>query len=144
MNRRIPFWLREWFKMLLQYLGAGLASIPAGILYALLLTYGVKQGLALGVSVVIGLCMAYFAWEVIGRRIPLERALTEVPLQIAKSVFVQPSLMIGSQDLKEIITGSNPREQEGYSDLVRQMFGGESSRHSSSRQAISHAFGGGR
>jgi len=72
MARRIPYWLRELLKVWAQYLGVGAASIPAGVIYALLLQWNMAQNIALLIAVPIGVIFAYFAWNAIDKAINLK------------------------------------------------------------------------
>lgn len=75
MATRTPFWLREMLKVWMQYLAAGLAFIPAGILCVVLLNKGLTRNVALVVSVAIGLVLAYFAWKLVDNRLVLHPPL---------------------------------------------------------------------
>jgi hypothetical protein len=61
--------LRETLKIWFQYLGVGIASIPAGVLYVLLLRSKVSQNLAIAVCAVTGLLLVFFSWRVIDKRL---------------------------------------------------------------------------
>jgi hypothetical protein len=77
---RIPLWRSEIFKLWIQYMAAGVAAIPAGVLYALLLQHSVPQKQAFSPSICVGVVLGLAAWIYVGRRLrrPTLRRVVEV------------------------------------------------------------------
>lgn len=75
MARRIPFWLRNVFKLYLQYLLSGLAAIPAGLLTYALVRAGITEAVALLASAAIGLVVAASVWQWLDKRLLIEHLL---------------------------------------------------------------------
>jgi hypothetical protein len=65
---RVPSWLRELLKRFIQYLAVPLASIPAGIVYLVLLRI-MAQPAALAITLPLGVALAYCAWAFLDKRI---------------------------------------------------------------------------
>jgi hypothetical protein len=77
----MPFWLRDPLRRFVQYLGVFVASLPAGILYLLLV--GVAGNVvALITTLPLALLCAYFAWSFIGKYPFLAPIVQPVLLQV--------------------------------------------------------------
>lgn len=63
MDRHLPSWLRETFRIWSQYLAIVLAAIPAAILAALLIARGLSEQTAMIVCVPVALSMAFVGWQ---------------------------------------------------------------------------------
>ena len=74
---RIPYWLHRRLKLLLQYLGVFLASLPLGGLFLVLLKAGFTERGALVIIVPLGLIVAHFAWRIVDKRIVLILSVRE-------------------------------------------------------------------
>lgn len=59
--------LSETLKIWVQWLGAGCATIPAGILLGIMLNHGVTASHARIIAVAIGLVLGFAFWDLIGR-----------------------------------------------------------------------------
>lgn len=90
-------------KIWIQYLGVAVSAIPAGLVYYLALTSGVRESLALCGSLVIGLGLSYFVWTIIANY-PLVRkdrpkgSSNQVPMYVVLDtmylVSIPPGRMI--------------------------------------------------
>jgi hypothetical protein len=65
MDRHLPSWLRETFRIWGQYLAIVLAAIPAAILGALLIARGFSEQTAMIVCVPLALSMAFVGWQLV-------------------------------------------------------------------------------
>lgn len=127
--------LREALKIWIQYLGVGIASIPAGVLYAVLLRGGVNQKLAIGICVVVGVLLGFFVWRFLDKRLWSERS----------SVNTMPSDVIANSQKVSLRSGDQTSfsrlMNEKYETLgsgVRELLAGPKP----SKRTIGHALGG--
>lgn len=64
MDRHLPSWLHDTFRIWSQYLAIVLAAIPASILAALLIARGFSEQTAMIVCVPVALSMAFVGWQI--------------------------------------------------------------------------------
>ena len=61
------FWRSEIFRVWVQYLAAGIAAIPGGIVYAVLLDHSTKEKLAFQIALFLAVGSGLVAWFGVGR-----------------------------------------------------------------------------
>jgi len=79
MDRRLPSWLRDTFRIWCQYLAIVLAAIPAAILAALLIARGVSEQTAMLVCVPVALSLAFVGWQIVALWSRKQRQLVVSP-----------------------------------------------------------------
>jgi len=119
------FWRSEIFTVWIQYLAAGVAAIPGGIVYAVLLERSSQEKTAFLISLSIAVCLGLTAWLATGR--------------ILRNFFaLKPAGATASNNLA-IITGANPAFATGTLMLVVCLSGAPSTSASIS-QVIGNQF----
>ncbi len=71
MSTRKVFW-PEIVRIWAQWVGIGLAAIPAGLTFGVLLRYGINERAALAVSLAVGFGLALTFWILIARHIAVK------------------------------------------------------------------------
>jgi hypothetical protein len=89
MARRRLFW-RELLRTWMQWLGVGIASIPAGLLLGAMLKEGFPLREARAVAVPVGFILALAIWGLLGRRlaakvVPFAPAISQTVFQFEVS-----------------------------------------------------------
>jgi hypothetical protein len=95
----LPSWLYERLRLLAQYSGAFVSSLPFGALYLVLSRAGMAERVALSAVVPVGVVVAYFAWRKVGKIFP------------ARAEFKQTATVISFNDAvvaRQVVFQSDP------------------------------------
>lgn len=79
------FWQSEIFLIWVQYLAAGIAAIPGGIVYAVLLERSMSQRPAFEVALLLAVGLGLVAWFGVGRLIRNAQPLKLVPQTLSSN-----------------------------------------------------------
>jgi hypothetical protein len=99
------FWRSEIFTIWIQYLAAGVAAIPGGIVYSVLLERSSQGKAAFLISLFVAVCLGSAAWLATGR-------------VLRRFVSFKPVGATASSNLSLIIPGASPAFATGTFVLV--------------------------
>lgn len=110
----ILFLLREPLKRFVKYLSVPVGSLPAGLLYLLLLKF-LAQSVALVVVLLIGVASVYYLWAIIDKWLLVSRPsfseykLQEVPVEPTTAYALPgPYMLSGALALAVFVATASP------------------------------------
>jgi len=113
MSSRLSSFLRESGKLYVLYLAAGIAAIPAGVIYAFLVVTGYNRWWTVVPAIVLGFWMGRKAWKYVHGRL-FDHGHNEVVsananADILKDVCASEAILVWESSIfcKESVTGLN-------------------------------------
>ena len=106
MSTRKVYW-PEVLRIWAQWLGLGLAAIPTGLMFGILLRSGISQRAALAVSLVVGFALSLLFWILISRRIAV-KPVQWSPTVTADTISLDPAYAVATVVLCLTLYTSQP------------------------------------